>query len=55
VAILLIGGSKAGDDRFYEAMVPQNERNAREAIGGQLDIMAHFPEGAVQIPNFSQL
>ena len=26
VAVLLIGGNKAGDDRFYERMIPQADR-----------------------------
>jgi hypothetical protein len=34
-AVLLIGGDKTGDDRFYERMVPLAERIWEDYFGGQ--------------------
>jgi len=31
------------------------ERSHIEAMGGQLDVVARFPDGAVKISNFSDL
>jgi hypothetical protein len=31
-ALLLLGGDKTGDDRFYERMIPQSERLLAEYL-----------------------
>jgi hypothetical protein len=33
-AVLLLGGDKIGDDRFYERMIPQSERLLAEYLAG---------------------
>jgi len=40
----MIGAHKTGDDRWYD-----------EAMGGQLELVARFPDGTVKISNFSDL
>jgi hypothetical protein len=36
-AVLLIGGNKTGDDRFYERIIPEAERIWREYLAGKTD------------------
>jgi hypothetical protein len=33
-AVLLLGGDKTGDDRFYERMIPQSEGLLAEYLAG---------------------
>lgn len=50
--ILLIGGNKTSDNRWYEKFVPVAASTLRsyiEAMGGELDIIARFPDGEVHI------
>jgi hypothetical protein len=34
---------------------PSTLRSHIEAMGGQLEVIAHFPDGAIRINNFSEL
>ena len=70
-AILLIGGDKTGNGRWYETQVPMADnlydahldelmylstlRNLVQAMGGDLVVTAKFSDGEVKINNFSDL
>lgn len=61
-AILLIGGDKTGDNRWYDVHIPIADRLydehlalLKKKLGGKLEILASFPDGTVQINNFSDL
>ena len=67
VGVLLIGGDKTGNDRFYDKMPAIAKLEKRtdmyistlrshiNAMGGDLEIIASFPDGDVKISNFSQI
>jgi len=49
-SLLLAGGDKAGNHRWYETRVP-----IAAATGGTLEIRACFPDGEVRITQFKEL